>query len=80
VSVEKFPMWNVFSLQDNGIGIANEHHSKIFDTYYTVGNAEGSSGLGLSNVRDSISKLQGMIELESEEGVGTTFRINLPNP
>ena len=80
VSVEKFPMWNIFSLQDNGIGIANEHHSKIFDTYYTVGNAEGSSGLGLSNVRDSISKLQGMIELESEEGVGTTFRINLPNP
>lgn len=80
VSVEKFPMWNIFSLQDNGIGIANEHHSKIFDTYYTVGNAEGSSGLGLSNVRDSISKLQGMIELESEEGVGTTFKINLPNP
>jgi PAS domain S-box-containing protein len=79
VSVEKFPMWNVFSLQDNGIGIASEHHSKIFDTYYTVGNAEGSSGLGLSNVRDSISKLQGMIELESEQGVGTTFRINLPN-
>ncbi len=78
VSVEKFPMWNVFSLQDNGIGIASEHHSKIFDTYYTVGNAEGSSGLGLSNVRDSISKLQGMIELESEQGVGTTFKINLP--
>ena len=78
VSVEKFPMWNVFSVQDNGIGIASEHHSKIFDTYYTVGNAEGSSGLGLSNVRDSISKLQGIIELESEQGVGTIFRINLP--
>jgi PAS domain S-box-containing protein len=78
VSVEKFPMWNVFSVQDNGIGIASEHHSKIFDTYYTVGNAEGSSGLGLSNVRDSISKLQGIIELESELGVGTIFRINLP--
>jgi len=78
VSVEKFPMWNVFSVQDNGIGIASEHHSKIFDTYYTVGNAEGSSGLGLSNVRDSISKLQGIIELESEQGVGTIFKINLP--
>ena len=79
ISAEKFPMLTVFSVKDNGIGIAQEHQPKIFDTYYTVGNAEGSSGLGLSNVRDSVSKLQGTIELESELSVGTTFRINLPH-
>lgn len=79
ISAERFPMLTMFSVQDNGIGIAQEHHSKIFDTYYTVGNAEGSSGLGLSNVRDSVSKLQGTIEFESELSVGTTFRINLPH-
>ncbi len=78
ISAEKFPMLTVFSVQDNGIGIAHEHHGKIFDTYYKVGTAEGSSGLGLSNVRDSVSKLQGTIEVESELSVGTTFRINIP--
>lgn len=79
ISAEKYPMLTVFSVKDNGIGIAQEHHAKVFDTYYTVGNVEGSSGLGLSNVRDSVSKLQGTIELESELSVGTTFRINLPH-
>lgn len=65
-------------VQDNGRGIAQEHHQKIFESYYTVQQREGSSGLGLSNVKASVNKLRGTIDLESEPGRGSTFRVNIP--
>jgi PAS domain S-box-containing protein len=67
-----------FSIEDNGLGIADEHQSNIFETYYTIGNAVGSSGLGLSNVRDAVEKLRGKIELKSKLGEGSAFTIVLP--
>ena len=67
-----------FSIEDNGLGIAEEHQSNIFETYYTIGNVVGSSGLGLSNVRDAVEKLRGNIELKSKLGEGSAFTIVLP--
>ncbi len=67
-----------FSVEDNGLGIADEHQSNIFETYYTIGNVAGSSGLGLSNVRDAVQKLRGKIELKSKQGQGSVFTIILP--
>jgi signal transduction histidine kinase len=67
-----------FSIEDNGLGIADEHQSNIFETYYTIGNVVGSSGLGLSNVRDAVEKLRGKIELKSKLGEGSAFTIVLP--
>lgn len=78
VSLEQYPLLDVFSVQDNGIGIAEADHQRIFETYVTLGNVQGSSGLGLSNVKDAVQKLQGKIDLESKPGKGTTFRIQLP--
>jgi signal transduction histidine kinase len=70
------PLLVVFEVEDNGIGIAEEHQKQIFETYYTIGNVEGSSGLGLSNVRDAVNKLNGSIDVESTPSIGSTFRIS----
>ena len=72
----------VASIGDTGIGIPAEHLPFIFDRFYRVdkarSHAEGGMGLGLS-IAMSIAKMHGgKIEVESQAGVGTTFRIVLP--
>lgn len=72
----------VASIGDTGIGIPAEHLPFIFDRFYRVdkarSRAEGGMGLGLS-IAMSITKMHGgNIEVESQVGVGTTFRIVLP--
>lgn len=61
---------------DSGIGIPNEHISKIFDPYFTT--KQNGSGLGLATVYSIMSKHEGYITVESELGVGTRFTIYLP--
>jgi len=78
ISAEKHPMLCIFNVEDNGIGIEESQHQRIFETYFTIGNVEGSSGLGLSNVKDSVVRLRGSIELNSQPGQGSTFTIQLP--
>ena len=63
---------------NNGIGIAAEHHKRIFDSYYKLSDRSDSNGLGLSNVKDAVQKLQGTIEVESTLGLGSIFKIQLP--
>jgi signal transduction histidine kinase len=60
------------------LGISEEHQPNIFETYYTIGNVAGSSGLGLSNVRDAVQKLRGKIELNSKLAQGSVFTVTLP--
>jgi two-component system phosphate regulon sensor histidine kinase PhoR len=67
---------------DNGIGIAPEYRTKIFDKFFRVPhgdthNAKGY-GLGLSYVAHVVKKHKGVIDVESKEGEGTTFTISLP--
>ncbi len=64
------------ALKDYGIGIPREHLTKIFDPFFTT-KKEGS-GLGLATSYSIIKKHDGYIEVESKEGVGTTFIIYLP--
>ncbi len=63
-------------IQDQGIGIAEEHLQKIFDPYFST--QELGRGLGLSIVYSIIKNHDGHILAESEKGVGTTFTIYLP--
>ena len=68
----------VVSVGDSGCGIPEEIRSKIFDVFFTTKPAGVGSGLGLDIVKKIIEKHHGRIELESEEGMGTTFTVTLP--
>jgi signal transduction histidine kinase len=63
---------------DTGIGIAKEALDKIFIPFYTTKTDWGGTGLGLSVVHRVINDLEGVIDVESEEGKGATFIIRLP--
>lgn len=63
----------IFSVKDNGIGIAREHHERIFKIFNSLGTKKKSTGIGLSIVKKIIELYDGKIWLESELGVGTTF-------
>lgn len=64
------------SIEDNGIGIPKENIQKIFDPYFTT--KQKGSGLGLTTSYSIIKKHDGLITVESEVGVGTTFCIYIP--
>ncbi len=67
------------SISDNGIGIEYAYHKKIFDMFYRLPGTTSGSGFGLYIVKETIDKMQGTIEIQSEKGVGTTFHITLKN-
>jgi len=66
-------------VRDNGIGIAEEYHERIFDMFFRVSEKSNGSGLGLYLVKETVDKLKGQINLESAPGKGTTFNIFLPS-
>lgn len=68
----------VMIVQDNGIGIASDDLSKIFEIYFTVGK-KGGTGLGLAYCKQVVEAHGGTIDVESEVGKGTTFTIRIPN-
>lgn len=65
-------------VSDNGQGIAPEDLSRIFDPFFTTKPVGAGSGLGLTVSYNVIKQHHGRIEVESEVGTGTTFRIWLP--
>ncbi|OEZ56265.1 sensor histidine kinase [Duganella sp. HH105] len=67
-----------FSVSDTGSGIAPDHLERLFEPFFTTKPAGHGTGLGLAMVRDIVHKHGGRIEVSSELGRGTTFRIVLP--
>jgi len=69
-------------VHDNGIGIGEEHVSRIFDEFYRVDGRRNApvkgSGLGLSIVRTLVDAHGGCIALESKVGEGSTFTVRFP--
>jgi|GEM_PF-2761561 len=63
---------------DTGHGMSAETREKIFNPFFTTKRAGEGSGLGLDIVKKIIEKHEGRIEVESELGQGSTFRIFLP--
>jgi signal transduction histidine kinase len=72
----------VITVKDNGIGISKEDQKHVFDRFFRVdksrSRAQGGSGLGLAIVKEIIESHNGKIEVKSESGKGSTFKITLP--
>lgn len=66
------------SFSDNGGGINHDALKTIFEPFYTTKPTGIGSGLGLSISKQIVDKHNGIIQVESEEGLGTTFNILLP--
>lgn len=67
----------IVQIRDNGIGMNEDVHKKIFEPFFTTKGNKGS-GLGLSISYKIIKSFGGSIEVESEENIGTLFKIKLP--
>jgi signal transduction histidine kinase len=68
----------VVHIEDRGTGIAPEHLAKVFDPFFTTKDVDKGTGLGLAISHGIVERHRGRIELESEVGRGTIFRIVLP--
>ncbi|MEQ1794694.1 MAG: ATP-binding protein [Nitrospira sp.] len=73
--------WTQIEIEDNGPGISKANLEHIFDPFFTTKHTSGEhagTGLGLTIVHQIIQEHDGEIQVESTEGVGTTFSVNLP--
>ena len=68
----------ILSVEDNGIGIKEQHIDRIFDMFYRTNDSSTGSGLGLYIVKETINKLGGSIEVQSTINEGTTFIVSFP--
>jgi two-component system, sensor histidine kinase and response regulator len=81
LNVENFgnsPPMAVFSVSDNGPGIAAETLPKIFQPYFTTKGPKDGTGLGLNIVLRLVKAAKGALHVHSELGKGTTFTVYLP--
>jgi signal transduction histidine kinase len=71
-----------FEVRDTGIGMTAEVRDKIFERFFRADPSRHATGvhagLGLAIVKEYVSRLGGAITVESELGIGTTFRVALP--
>lgn len=68
----------VISVSDEGLGIAPGLESQIFEPFFTTKAGEGHKGLGLGTVYGLVKQNEGVVEVTSELGVGTTFSLFFP--
>lgn len=82
ISLEQSDNWAIIKVIDTGIGIAEEDLPHIFDRFYRVDKARttgvGGVGLGLSICKEIAEVHSGKIEVESEAGKGSIFKVYLP--
>jgi signal transduction histidine kinase len=70
--------WAFLEVKDTGPGIASEIREKIFEPFFTTKREGEGTGLGLSLSRDFVRQFGGDLICESNQGEGSTFRVQLP--
>ena len=68
----------VIEVEDNGVGMDEATRQRLFEPFFTTKDADRGTGLGLSIIYAIVRNHDGEITVESEQGVGTTFRVMLP--
>ncbi len=68
----------LLAVEDNGCGMTEETQRRLFEPFYTTKPVGKGTGLGLSTLYGIVKQHEGWVELKSELGVGTSFRIFLP--
>ncbi len=75
--VRRSEPWMVFDIEDNGIGMDRQTREKIFSLFFSSKGIKGT-GLGLFISNKIVEKHGGTIEVESEPGAGSRFRVRIP--
>jgi len=74
--------WARLTVQDSGIGIPQDEIGQLFTEFFRASNARSTdipgSGLGLSGVKALVERFEGVLEVASEEHVGSRFTVHLP--
>lgn len=70
--------WVTLAVRDTGVGIPPENLPRIFEPFFTTRGERGGTGLGLSVTYGIVTDHNGMIEVESQVGSGSTFTVWLP--
>jgi signal transduction histidine kinase len=79
VSAHGFEGWAELVVQDSGPGIPHDSLERIFEPFYRVpGGSAPGTGIGLATVRRIVDAHGGSVEVHSEMGRGTTFRVRIP--
>ena len=82
ISTSRDQDWALICVMDDGIGIAPDHQSRIFERFYRVDKARsrdmGGTGLGLAIVKHLTQSFGGNVQLTSQPGKGSNFQIRLP--
>jgi PAS domain S-box-containing protein len=66
-------------ISDNGQGISEEHHARLFSMFYRASESSFGSGIGLYIVKETVDKLCGTISFQSKKEEGSVFTVILPN-
>jgi two-component system sensor histidine kinase/response regulator len=69
----------IIKVSDNGIGIEKEFMPKIFDVFYRATALEAGAGIGLYNLKDAVTKLNGQVNVTSDINAGTEFTVTIPS-
>jgi len=80
IDIENDDQRAIIRVEDNGEGIAEKYHQKIFEMFFRGSlNARDGSGLGLFICKEVVEKLGGNIQVYSEKDKGATFVVEIPN-